>query len=146
VPLRLAVALILISSTVSAQQPPSPETPPLRRWFEFDQAAIGTRYRVIENSAGTVTNNHLQHRQQFRAHFNADPKGRYALHAGVFTGGSFTSSWNNTGLGTGDPVANMRLKQLFAAAAPVTGVQGQVGSFYVNRGEHTEITNNDDDA
>lgn len=112
----------------------------------MDFAQLGTRYRVIETSAGRVTNNQLQHREQFRARFKFDPRGRYAVHAGVFTGSAFTSSWNNTGIGTGGPVTNLRLKQLFASAAPVPGIQAQVGSLYVNRGESTEITTYDEDA
>src|ERR671924_485051 len=103
------------------------------------------RYRVIETSSGLVPSNQLQHREQFRARFKADERGRYALHAGVFSGSTVTSSWNNTGIGTGDPVTNVRLKQLFAAATPVDGIHAQVGSLYVNRGESTEITTYDED-
>jgi hypothetical protein len=118
----------------------------LRRWFELEAAVLAARYRAIENSAGRLTSNHLQHRQQFRARFKFDPRGRYAVHAGLFTGTSFTSSWNNTGLGTGSPGVNLRLKQLFASASPVSGLQFQVGSLYVNRGEQTEITSYDEDG
>ena len=39
------------------------------------------------------------------ARLKFDPAGRYALHVGVFTGSSFTSGWNSTGLGTGEATA-----------------------------------------
>jgi hypothetical protein len=137
---------VAVTAPAAAQEPAAPPPPPLRRWFEIDFAQIAARYRVIETSDGRVTNNHVQHRQQFRARVKADARGRYALHTGVFTGTSFISSWNNTGLGTGDPVTNLRLKQLFASAMPIEGVQGQVGGLYVIRGESTEITTYDEDA
>ena len=142
--LPLAALVLGLSAVVAAQEPAEP--PPLRRWFEIDFAQLGMRYRVIENSADVVTNHHLQHREQFRARLKFDRRARYALHAGLFTGTSFTSSWNNTGVGTGDPTTNLRLKQIFAAATPVTGFQAQVGSLYVVRGESTEITSFDEDA
>jgi hypothetical protein len=142
---RACLIALLFSPIVIAQEPPA-DTPPLRRWFEIDFAQLGARYRVIETSAGDVTSNQVQHREQFRARFKFDPRARYAVHAGLFTGSAFTSGWNNTGVGTGEPIANLRLKQLFAAATPVDGVQGQVGGLYVTRGESTEITTYDEDA
>lgn len=147
-----SVVLILIlwpgilGAQTTSQAPSTAQPPTLARWFEVDLAQLATRYRVVETSAGRIASNQLQHRQQFRARLKADERGRYALHAGAFTGSSFTSSWNNTGVGTGDPVTNVRLKQLFASAAPVDGIQAQVGSLYVNRGESTEITTYDEDA
>ena len=138
-------ALVFLAAPAFAQDAPS-DPPPLRRWLEIDLFRLGARYRVIENSDDEVTSNHLQHREQFRARFKFDRRGRYAIHAGLFTGSAFTGSWNATGIGTGDGSAALRLKQLFAAATPVDGLQVQVGGLYVIRGEQSEITSYDLDA
>jgi hypothetical protein len=49
-------------------------------------------------------------------------------------------------MGTGDPARDLHLKQLFFAAAPVTGLEFQYGGIYVVRGESTEITTYDNDG
>lgn len=144
--IRACCAAVLLFAPPALAQDPPPDDPPLRRWFEIDFARLGMRYRVIENSSDVVTSNHLQHREQFRARFKFDARGRYAVHAGLFTGSAFTGSWNATGIGTGSASATLRLKQLFAAATPVDGVQAQVGGLYVIRGEQTEVTSYDQDA
>ena len=54
--------------------------------------------------------------------------------------------WNNTGMGTGDPARDLHLKQLYFAAAPVSGLEFQYGGLYVARGEGTEITTYDNDG
>jgi hypothetical protein len=141
-----AALILVLAAPAAAQEAAQGGTPPLRRWLEIDFARLAMRYRFIENSDEEVTSNQLQHREQFRLRFKFDARGRYAIHAGIFTGSGFTSSWNPTGVGTGDPTAAMRLKQLFAAAAPVDGVVVQAGGLYVVRGEQSEITSYDQDA
>ena len=62
------------------------------------------------------------------------------------TGNSFTGSWDPTGVGTGDPTWDFRVRRLYAQALPMKGLELAVGSFDVVRGETTEITNFDNDA
>jgi hypothetical protein len=150
---RLALFLLLaFAGSAHAQTPPSstaapPSEPPLRRWFEFQQFAIGTRYRYIESSADVVTSNHMQYREQIRARFNLDSKKRYTINAGAFAGNQFISSWDNLGPGTGDfDGADHYLKQLYVDAAPVKGFEAQFGGLYVIRGEVTEYVSYDDDG
>src|SRR4051794_35307187 len=108
--LALLPSLFLLLAFVGrahAQTPPAspgapPAEPPLRRWFEFQQFAIGTRYRYIETSADKVTSNHMQYREQIRARINLDSKKRYTVNGGLFPGNAFISSWDNLGPGTGD--------------------------------------------
>lgn len=130
----------------SGSQPRSPE-PALRRWLEFQQLALATRYRYIRNSADVLTSNHQQYREQVRFRFNIDPRKRYTINAGFFTGSNFIGSWNTTGLGTGDFVGkDQYMRQLFISAAPVAGVEGQFGGLYPNRAENTEYTSYDEDG
>jgi hypothetical protein len=64
----------------------------------------------------------------------------------VGTGAGFVSSWNNTGIGTGDAFKTLFMKQLYVAVAPITGVEGSYGGIGVVRGESTEITSYDNDG
>jgi hypothetical protein len=38
------------------------------------------------------------------------------------------------------------MRQIYFSATPVPGLEGQIGSLFVNRGEHTEFTTYDDDG
>lgn len=130
----------------AAGQPRTPE-PAIRRWLEFQQFALGTRYRYIRSSADVVTSNHQQYREQIRVRFNIDRAKRFTINAGFFTGSTFIGSWNTTGLGTGDfDGHDQYMRQFFVSAAPVAGIEGQFGGLYPNRGENTEYTSYDDDG
>jgi hypothetical protein len=153
---RLSVFLLLLLAfvrPVAAQtRPPAPTParapePPLRRWFEFQQFVLSTRYRFISNSAGLTTFSHMQYREQVRARVNLDPKKRYTVVGGFYSGTQFIASWDNLGPGTGDFDGHSHyMRQLYFSAAPVTGVEAQVGGIYVIRGESTEYTSYDDDG
>ena len=91
-----AVLLLAPCGTVAAQTPAQPAParapePPLRRWFEFQQFVLSTRYRFISNSADVTTSNHMQYREQIRFRVNLDAKKRYMLNAGVFSGSQYLS-------------------------------------------------------
>ncbi len=141
---------VLAFARPGAAQPASQQRAPeprLRRWFEFQQFVVSARYRFIETSADVVTSDHMQYREQIRARVNLDAKKRYTVNTGLFSGNSFTSSWDNLGPGTGEfDGHNHYMKQLYLDAAPVTGLDLQGGGLYVNRGEHTEFTTYDDDG
>jgi hypothetical protein len=132
-------ALLTSASAAVAQTKPAP-------WFEVQSATVAARYRLVEDSKDVRTANHLQENNAFKARLKAEPKGRVWVNVGMFTGSSFTGSWNNTGVGTGEQSLKVSLKQLFVSATPVKGVEGQVGSLYMARGENTEITSYDNDA
>jgi hypothetical protein len=118
----------------------------IARWFDLQNATLNLRYRVIDNSAGVVTTNQLQHRESLRGRIKADRAGRYAVNFGLFTGARFTSGWDNTPIGISDTQKNLAFKQLFFAAQPVAGFEGQVGGLYIVRGESTELTTYDEDG
>jgi hypothetical protein len=172
----LAVALIAISLTSAfGQQPPpqvenenhatsketiagsnntAPAPPPaqevsegkLSRWFDFQIATLGVRYRFIDNSLGVVTSNQMQHAETFRGRFKFDRLGKYNITAHVASGNTFLGAWNNTGVGSGSALTNVYLKQLFFTAKPTERVEVQYGGIGVARGESTEITTYDSDA
>ena len=147
-------AVVAAQSSTAPLLPPAPvsaETPapPLRRWLELQSVTLLTRYRFLENSADVVTGNQWQYKDVLRARFNFDAGHRYTLNVGVFSGANFISTWNNTGVGTGNPprfVWTHYLKQLYASAEPVQGFELQYGGIYVVRGEATEWTSYDDDG
>jgi hypothetical protein len=117
-----------------------------KRWLEFDQLSIATRYHYIKNANHVTAANNQQYQVQARAHFKFDRKGRYAVHAGLFSGNSFNGGWNNTNLGTGHYQTNLFLKQLYFAAKPVKAVEFQIGGLAINNGENSEAIGYDQDG
>jgi hypothetical protein len=137
----------------AAQAPARPTPPPaplakpkIERWFELQTASIQLRYRRLETSGGVVSNNHAQDSIALKARVKFDSKGKYSVNAGAATGTSFTGGWNNTGIGTGGPITNMYLKQLFLAASPAKGLDLSYGGLAFVRGDSTEITSYDNDG
>jgi hypothetical protein len=155
----LLVGLCLVATIVSAKEAvaPAPAKSPtfadqVDRWFDSQQLQISTRYRIIETSAGATASNQWQYKQSYKFRFKFDPKGKYTVNAGVFTGGtSFTGSWNNTGVGktgTKDDLFQRALyfKQFYFEAKPVKGLEIQFGGLYFIRGEGTEAISYDNDG
>ncbi len=131
------------SSSPPAQGGDTPD----RRWVEIDTFTLYSRYHFVENNAERVTSNNSQYKSSFHAHVNLDPKNRFAVHAGTFTGASFISTWNSLGVGPGDfDPHHHYLKQLYFSAAPHRGWEAQYGSLFVRRGDEDEITSYDDDG
>jgi hypothetical protein len=140
-----------VAPAASAQIAPRPATPRApapagySRWADWQQFNLGFRYRYIDTSAGVRTNDQAQNSTAIKARFKFDRAAHYAVNAGVFSGASSVSLWNNTGWGSGAPAHDLHLKQLYVAAAPVSGLELQYGGVYVVRGEGTEITTYDND-
>jgi hypothetical protein len=130
-------------------QTASPEAPlrgTLTRWLEVQNATLNIRYRFVNNSAGVTTTNQIQHRETLRVRLKFDARARYAINFGLFTGVRFTSGWDNTGLGLGDPQKNLAFKALYFAAQPIAGLEAQIGGLYIVKGESTEFTTYDEDG
>jgi len=145
----LAIVACGIVAPASAQTAAAPSNdPPVRRWLDVQQLTLYTRYRNIENSAGVTTADQLQYKDSIRARFNVDAKKRYTLNVGAFSGSSFVSSWDNWGVGTGGPFDghDNYVKQFYASAIPVNGLELQGGGIYVVRGEQDEWISYDDDG
>jgi hypothetical protein len=115
-------------------------------WFEPQAINLSTRYRFTETSSDQVTANQLQFKEAFRLRFHLDRHQRFTIDLGAFSGASFTSSWDATGIGTGEPAADLYIKQLYFSAVPVRGVEVQAGGLYLARGVSSEITSYDDDG
>lgn len=142
-PVAAPAAAAQIAPRPVAPRAPSPAS--FARWGDVQQFNLAFRYRVIENSAGARTNDQGQNRTEFKGRFKLDRAGHYAVNAGVFSGATSVSGWNNTGMGTGDPARDLHVKQLYFAAAPASGLELQYGGVYALRGEATEITTYDND-
>src|SRR6186713_2792985 len=110
--LRLLALMCLLMTTVSiggaqdkvpsatapnAAVKPTPTPvphPEIKRWFDIDLFTLSTRYRVIETNNGTAANQH-QWQIQARGRFKFDPKGKYTVNAGLYTGTNITSGWRS---------------------------------------------------
>jgi hypothetical protein len=130
---------------------PQPAAPPsakafVARWVELQNGTLNLRYRFVDNSAGTVTTNQLQHRESLRGRLKFDAPGRYSLNFGIYTGVRFTSGWDNTGWGTNGAQKNLAFKVLYGAAQPIRGVELQIGGLTIVKGESTELTTYDEDG
>jgi hypothetical protein len=144
--LRASVATVLVfaAAPLDAQ---SRSVPPVGRWVDFQTLTLSLRARAIHDQIDQTETKQLQQRTQIRARFKFDREAKYAIHFGVFTGTSFPSGWNSTGIGDGSGVATHSLKQFFLAATPVDGVEVQLGSVYLfSIGESTDITTYDEDG
>src|ERR1051326_6613097 len=116
------------------------------RWFNLDTASVSTRYRHIDDFLGETTASNQQFQVALKGKLSLDTGGHVTIHAGVFTGNSFTGGWNNAGPGTGYAQSNLFLKQLFVGVKPAAGVEIQYGGIEFARGESSEITSYDYDG
>jgi hypothetical protein len=134
------------SRTEAAQAKDSADSHPLARWLDAQAFTVATRHNFIEDALDETVQNRLQAQVQIRGRLTIDEAGRYSVNAGLFTGSSFTSGWNPTGVGSGEGTAKIYLKQLFVAAEPWQGIELQYGSVPPSRGQSTEITTYDNDG
>lgn len=118
----------------------------LKRWVDLQTATLAARSR--ENQAGPDAPKlvGLQHQQIFKARFNADSSAKFGVGFAAQTGSSFTSGWDNTGIGANARTSNLTVRQLFASAKPVRSLDLQYGGIGIARGESTEITTFDNDG
>ena len=131
--------------TVPAPQPSAAPASRPHRWIDLTTASADFRYRYIETSRDVRTNTQLQHKQRLRVGFKFDSEGRYSLQTFSGTSNSFSSTWDNTGLGTGEPGWPFAMRELYFSASPVSGISAQVGGFNQLKGLATEITAFDND-
>jgi hypothetical protein len=168
---RLALALLLLPAWLRAQTDSTDKRSPLPmmmiemktgdtemyrstasatgelgRWLDLETISVSMRYRHVQNFLGATIASNAQYQVTLKGAFRFDSDGRFTVHAGVFTGNSFTSGWNNTAVGTGRGQSNLYLKQLFFAAKPVAGIELEYGGLEFARGESSEITSYDYDG
>lgn len=116
------------------------------RWLEVSTAAMGVRYRSLEYDEGLVDVSQVQATGALRGRVKLDSAGRFAMNGGLATGRGFSGGWNTTGIGTGMPVHDVFLKQLFVSARAGVNLDAQVGGLYLERGQSTEATTYDNDG
>jgi len=148
------VVLFLVAlsiGSVQAQSEPDHlprREPPLRRWLDIETFSFDTRYRFTADNQDLLSANQLQYKESLRARFNLDAGKRYTVNVGYFTGNSFVSAWDNWGVGnhtTFDRTHNY-VKQLYASAMPVRGLELQYGGLYLAKGESDELVSYDNDG
>lgn len=118
----------------------------IKRWFEFDQLTIATRYHFIENENNGKAANNDQYQFVAKFKFKFDRQAKYNLVGNFSTGSTFTTSWNATGWGTGKSQKNFNLRQLYFDAKPDKAVEIQIGGLYENYGESSEAISYDNDS
>lgn len=137
--------------TQATSSQPAPRAPeraaaPLARWVEMQSFQLNARYRFIESSAGVVSSDSVQTAPAIKGRVKVDRGGRLSVHFNATSGGSFTSGWNNTGLGMGDYDGAFSMKQLYVSVQPMSGVEIHAGGLAPARGQSTEITTYDNDG
>jgi hypothetical protein len=140
------VLFVPLRAQGQTSKPAAKPAAPLARWVDVQNATVNARYRVADNSDGTIITNQIQHRESLRARLKFDARGRYALNVGTFSGSRFTSSWNNTGIGLGRRQKTLGVRALYVSAQPIAGVEAQYGSLYIIKGESSEVTTYDEDG
>lgn len=147
--LLFSLDLSLASAQTSAPAQPAngaPAAPPIRRWLDVQQLSMGGRFRWYENSRDRLISSSLQWQPQVRARFLFDKGAKYSINGFASSGLTFPSSWNNTGGGLGTFSGAFHVKQLFAQAEPLKGLEFQAGGLHMTRGELAEHISYDNDA
>jgi hypothetical protein len=130
----------------STQRTPS-SAPPLARWVDVQTGTVATRFRYTEATTGAIVHDQQQLSEQFKARLKIDQPGAYAVNIALGTGNTFVKGWNNTSLGTPSGFTSaVFVKQLFASASPLKGIEIQAGGLGIARGENSEITSYDNDG
>jgi hypothetical protein len=104
------------------------------------------RYRVSRDGGDRTRANQLQAQEVARGRLRLDAGGRFGVGFTLQSGNGFPGSWNNTGIGTGEPGAAIYLKHLFADIVPIQGLSIEYGGIGLVHGENTEITSYDNDG
>lgn len=143
------LAAIVVSPAMAAEAPSGPgdsgEKKPVISFVEIQTAKIATRYSYVESDLGIPIRNQLQHKETFNIRFLFDGKGKYSLNAMAGSGRSFTSSWDDLGIGS-DASSHLNFRELFLSLKPWSGLELQYGGITPARGVATEITTYDNDA
>ena len=142
-PSAAADAAVIVPST-----PRTPAgTPPFARWFEMQTGTVATRFRYTEATTGAVVQNQQQLSEQFKGRVKFDQAGAYGVNFALGTGNAFVKGWNNTAFGTPSGFTSaVFVKQLFASASPLKGIEIQAGGLGIARGENSEMTSYDNDG
>ena len=133
------------SQTPAPAAPAPAPDPAFARWLDVDAASISIRYRLVRGTSGTRFNQ-AQTQDVLRGRVKLDAGAHVAVGFTVQSGAGFPSSWNNTGLGTGDRRSSVFLKHLFADVTPIGGVEAQYGGLGLAHGENSEMTAYDNDG
>ncbi len=134
------------ASPIARAAAPSRSAPATRRWLDLQTATAAVRQREIETSAGVLSTNQMQTRENVKGRVKIDAAGSYSVNLGIATGTSITGGWNTTGVGTGPGITNMYVKQFYFSGVPTRGVELQYGGIAPIRGDNTEVTSYDDDV
>jgi hypothetical protein len=135
----LTVLLCAAAAVHGIAGEPATVVPPLARWLDMQSGNVAARYKRTAASDSPWIYQ-VQFQVAARGKLKFDPRGDYGVGFRFGTGDSFTHSWNATGVGSGDPLKKVYLKELYLTASPWKGVEFQYGGIGFNRGESTEVT------
>jgi len=143
----LAALATPVSTLAQTPAPAAPAEPPaIRRWLDVQAVQAGLRYRWNKTSAEVVTADGIQWHGLTRGRLLFDAAGKYSVNMMASAGPTYVASWNDTGMGKGDFVGKFWMRHLFLSAAPVTGLELQVGGLGPNRGDVSENISYDMDG
>src|SRR5262249_47370100 len=108
--------------------------------------SVSVRYHLIENANGVAAANNNQYQFTAKGRLKFDRRGKFVLHAGLFTGSTFNGGWNASGIGTGKDQNNLHFNQLYNEARPIKTIDIQAGGLYLTNCSSTEATGYDNDG
>lgn len=146
--LTRVLCLLLASCALSAGRDAYAQTAePMRlgRWLSIQQLDLGLRARSQERTDGDVEARQLEHLVGIRGQFQFDRARRKRLVFGTYTGGSYASGWNTSGIG-GKLSPAIYLKHLYLAVSLGRHLEVEYGSFYPIPGKSTALLGYDNDG
>ncbi|MBV9266069.1 MAG: hypothetical protein JO061_07870 [Acidobacteriaceae bacterium] len=132
--LRCTVLALVAVSVGFAQEGPTPS------WLAFDDASVGIRLVEERSSTGGTTADQWQYHDVLAGKVFVDPEHNYSFNFLIGNGDAFPGGWSNTGAGSAPASGKTYLKQFFADAKPVQGVEVQWGGIGMERGASTPVT------
>jgi hypothetical protein len=129
-----ALTLIVFSSVALSEEAVIPS------WLSFDEASVGIRPVIEKDSSGVTTARDWQYQDVLGGKIFVDPSHRLSFNFLAGSGDAFPGGWSNTGAGSAPASGKFYLKQLYADAVFVPGLEVQWGGLGMERGVSTAIS------
>lgn len=145
--LARVLCLFLAGSWSAGSEAHAQTDEPLRigQWISIDQVDLGLRARSQQRTDGSVEARGLEHLVALRGQFEFDGAGRQRIVFGAYSGASYASGWNPSGIG-GQFSPAIYLKHLYLAVSLSPHLEVEYGSLYPIPGKSTATIGYDNDG
>jgi hypothetical protein len=142
----LSILVVSFSGLAFAQNDDSSLLDGLVKRFHFDQTDPAMRFRYADKAPHQVTNRDFDYKLTSKVRFDIVGEGRTYLEFRGESGKSFTTSFDNTGVGKSPGYWSFNLKTLTLGQKLGQHYEAQVGSLSFDYGAGTEATYADNDG